>query len=77
MKDKMVCEKYNNCWNGSSIKDKDDFSIKNNNFCCHSIPHYYINGCSYSTDSIPRKCGNCVSIKELRKLKLEKINGSL
>jgi hypothetical protein len=65
MKDKVICDKYNDC------------PLKNGD-CYHSTEHYHIDNCFPALDS---NCGGCKSIKEIRqyikeqrKLKLEKIN---
>jgi hypothetical protein len=66
MKDKLICEWYNDC-------------PLNNKSCYHLTPHYNNDNCSFSKDfplseSLGCKCGRCLSITEIRKLKLEKIN---
>ena len=64
---KVICEKYNNCPLG---KNNDD-----NDYCYHYILHYRVDGCTNDFQS--SRCGDCISISKLRKLKLEKINGKL
>ena len=62
MKDKVICEKYNNC----PLDRKSDS-------CYHASLHYHINNCIPSKSATCR-CGCCISMKDIRRLKLEKIN---
>lgn len=64
MKDKVICEKYNNCPLEKSVND-----------CYHLTPHYHIDNCIPSkSETIISKCGCCKSMKDIRKLKLDKIS---
>lgn len=58
MKDKVICEKMDKC------------PLFNGFECYHSTPHYHIDNCYPADDSV---CGCCRSIKEIRRLKLERI----
>jgi len=63
MKDKVICERYNDCPLGKTGSD-----------CYHLIPHYHIDNCIPSkSETIISRCGSCKSIKEIRRLKLDNI----
>ena len=65
MKEKVICEKHNDC---PAINKKD---------CYHFFSHYLCDNCYLTEDydnSFENRCGNCISIKELRRLKLERLN---